>query len=87
MLVSLEVEVAEPTPETHQRVIGVDVGQRYLAVVGRLDNGAIFLSRESGAGQSGPLRATEKTVAAQRHPLSDTATGRDRRAGETVEAS
>ncbi len=42
MLISLEVEVAEPTPEAHQRVIGVDVGQRYLAVVARLDNGATF---------------------------------------------
>jgi putative transposase len=42
LLVSLEGEVAEPTPETHQRVIAVDVGQRYLAVVARLDNGATF---------------------------------------------
>jgi putative transposase len=32
LLVSLEVEVAEPTPETHTSVIGVDVGIRYLAV-------------------------------------------------------
>jgi transposase len=44
LLVSLEVEVADPTPESHQRVIGVDVGQRYLAVVARLDNGASFSS-------------------------------------------
>src|SRR5215471_3916952 len=42
VLISLAVEVADPTPETHQRVIGVDVGQRYLAVVARLDNGASF---------------------------------------------
>ncbi len=32
LLVSLEVEVADPTPETHKQVVGVDVGQRYLAV-------------------------------------------------------
>ena len=32
LLVSLEVEVADPTPESHQAVVGVDVGQRYLAV-------------------------------------------------------
>jgi len=44
VLISLEVEVADPTPQTHQRVIGVDVGQRYLAVVGRLDNGASFFA-------------------------------------------
>jgi putative transposase len=44
VLIALEVEVADPTPQTHQRVIGVDVGQRYLAVVGRLDNGASFFA-------------------------------------------
>jgi IS605 OrfB family transposase len=32
LLVSLEVEVADPSPVTHQRIVGVDVGQRYLAV-------------------------------------------------------
>jgi predicted transposase len=33
LLVSVDVEVAEPTPATHRRIVGVDVGQRYLAVV------------------------------------------------------
>jgi putative transposase len=32
LLVSLDVEVADPTPETHRGVAGVDVGVRYLAV-------------------------------------------------------
>ncbi len=32
LLVSLEVEVPDPTPESHTQVIGVDVGLRYLAV-------------------------------------------------------
>jgi putative transposase len=32
LLVSLQVEVTDPTPVTHTSVIGVDVGQRYLAV-------------------------------------------------------
>jgi IS605 OrfB family transposase len=32
LLVSLEVEVASPTPESHTDVVGVDVGVRYLAV-------------------------------------------------------
>src|SRR5256884_2280298 len=44
LLVTLELEVADPTPETHQHVVGVDVGQRYLAVTARLDNGASFYS-------------------------------------------
>src|SRR6266567_4084148 len=44
LLVILELEVAEPTPERHQHVVGVDVGQRYLAVTARLDTGASFYS-------------------------------------------
>ena len=32
LLVSLDVEVADPTPATHTSVVGVDVGIRYLAV-------------------------------------------------------
>ncbi len=44
LLVSLEVEVAEPTPQTHQVVVGVDVGQRYLAVTATPKNDATFYS-------------------------------------------
>jgi putative transposase len=32
LLVSLEIEVADPTPESQTSVVGVDVGVRYLAV-------------------------------------------------------
>jgi putative transposase len=32
LLISLELEVADPVPDTHTGVIGVDVGVRYLAV-------------------------------------------------------
>jgi putative transposase len=32
LLVSLEIDIADPTPETHTDVAGVDVGVRYLAV-------------------------------------------------------
>jgi IS605 OrfB family transposase len=44
LLVSLEIEVAEPTPETHQRIVGVDVGQRYLAVSTDTENHTVFFS-------------------------------------------
>jgi putative transposase len=44
LLVTLVLEVTEPTPETHQHVVGVDVGSRYLAVSAQLDNGARFFS-------------------------------------------
>jgi transposase len=42
LLVSLEIEVADPTPVTHQRIVGVDVGQRYLAVAADLQNHIVF---------------------------------------------
>ncbi len=44
LLVTLELEVADPTPETHQQIVGVDVGQRYLAVTARVDTGTSFFS-------------------------------------------
>src|SRR5262249_16983007 len=42
LLVSLDVEVADPTPEMQQRVVGVDVGQRYLAVATDTQNQMTF---------------------------------------------
>jgi putative transposase len=44
LLVSLELEVAEPTPETHTEVAGVDVGVRYLAVTATTKGGHCFFS-------------------------------------------
>src|SRR5260370_10002897 len=44
LLISLEVEAGEPTPETQSRVGGVDVGQRYLAVTATPKNDASFYS-------------------------------------------
>jgi putative transposase len=42
LLVSLEVEVADPTPDTHTGVVGVDVGVRYLAVTSDTKGQASF---------------------------------------------
>jgi IS605 OrfB family transposase len=42
ILIALEMEVTDPIPETQQGVIGVDVGQHYLAVVAALNNSASF---------------------------------------------
>ena len=44
LLVSLTLEAPDPTPERQRQVLGVDVGQRYLATVATLDNGAQFSS-------------------------------------------
>jgi IS605 OrfB family transposase len=42
LLVSLDVEVADPIPQQHQRIVGVDVGQRYLAVATDTQNHTAF---------------------------------------------
>jgi putative transposase len=44
LLVSLTIETPGPLPEHHIRIVGIDVGQRYLATVATLDNGAQFYS-------------------------------------------
>ena len=47
LLVSLEVEVEGPTPETHKQVVGVDVGIRYLAVTSTMKGECTFHSGKS----------------------------------------
>jgi putative transposase len=44
LLVSLEVEIPDPTPQTHQHIVGVDVGLRYLAVAGTTKGDCSFSS-------------------------------------------
>src|SRR6266849_1944864 len=44
LLVTLEVERAEPTPHDHNHVVGVDVGQRYLAVSADTEHHSTFYS-------------------------------------------
>src|SRR5260370_41610601 len=42
-----EIEVADPTPETHTQVAGVDVGVRYLAVTSTTKGEATFHTGKS----------------------------------------
>jgi putative transposase len=42
LLVCLDVEGTDPTPETHTVVVGVDVGQRYLAVTTTVQDRTTF---------------------------------------------
>jgi IS605 OrfB family transposase len=44
LLVSLTIHTPDPTSESRTHVVGVDVGQRYLATVATLGNGAQFFS-------------------------------------------
>ncbi len=47
LLVSLEILLADPTPETHTSVVGVDVGVRYLAVTATTQGSQSFYSGKS----------------------------------------
>jgi putative transposase len=47
LLVALEVEEADPTPDTHKQVVGVDVGIRYLAVTSTTQGESTFHSGKS----------------------------------------
>jgi putative transposase len=42
LLVSLTIDTPDPVPESHPVIVGIDVGQRYLATVATLGNGAQF---------------------------------------------
>ena len=44
LLVSIELDVVDPVPEVQHNVVGVDVGQRYLATVATLDKKSQFFS-------------------------------------------
>ena len=44
LLIALELETPAPVPEQYSQVLGVDVGQRYLATVATATNGAQFYS-------------------------------------------
>ncbi len=52
LLVSLSVEVADPTPESHTSVAGVDVGMRYLAVSSTMKGEPTFHSGKSVVSKS-----------------------------------
>ncbi len=47
LLVSLELDIPDITLELVNRVMGVDVGQRYLATAASVDNQARFFSAAS----------------------------------------
>ena len=44
LLVSLTIETPDPAPARQHQIVGIDVGQRYLATVATLDNRAQFYS-------------------------------------------
>jgi putative transposase len=67
LLVSLTLQTPDPTPEGQRQVLGVDVGQRYLATVATLDNGAQFYSGKEIRSQADHYARLQKRLRAARH--------------------
>jgi putative transposase len=66
LLVCLEQEIADATPEVQQAILGVDVGQRYLAVTATVTEESQFFSGTTVQDESRPLRPATETTSAQR---------------------
>jgi len=62
LLVALEIEVAEPTPTIQQQVVGVDVGQRYLATTATLEGKSQFFSGKAVRAKSDHYARTRKRL-------------------------
>ena len=62
LLVSLELEVTEPTFTTQQQVIGVDVGQRYLATTATLSGESQFFSGKAVRAKADHYARTRKRL-------------------------
>jgi putative transposase len=60
LLVSLEIAVADPTPEQQQRIVGVDVGQRYLAVATDTQNRTTFFPGPAARAKADPYARLRK---------------------------
>jgi len=62
LLVSLEVEGADPTPEMHTNVVGIDVGIRYLAVTATTTGECSFHSGKSIVPKANHYARTRKRL-------------------------
>ena len=86
LLVSLTIETPDPQPADQKQIIGIDLGQRYLATVATTTNGAQFYSGKKVRAKAGPLCPPAKTTSAQRHSQRHTLPYPAGPARETVEA-
>ncbi len=62
LLVSLEIEVADPTLTIQQQVVGVDVGQRYLATTATLSGKSQFFSGKAVRAKADRYARTRKRL-------------------------
>jgi IS605 OrfB family transposase len=62
LLIAVEVEIPTPAPEVQRQIVGVDVGQRYLATVATLGNGAQFFSGKQVRAQADHYARLQKRL-------------------------
>jgi putative transposase len=62
LLVSVTIQTPDPVPADHTAVVGVDVGQRYLATVAQLQGGAQFYSGKKVRAQADHYARLQKQL-------------------------
>jgi len=62
LLVSVTIQTPDPQPADHTRIVGVDVGQRYLATVAQLQGGAQFYSGKDVRAQADHYARLQKRL-------------------------
>ncbi len=62
LLIALELEIADPTPTVQQQVVGVDVGQRYLATTTTLEGKSHFFSGKAVRAKADHYARTRKRL-------------------------
>ena len=85
LLISMEIETPDPAPVAVDQVIGVDVGQRYLATVATT-TGVPSSTQERRFGNRQTIMPVCKATSAERHSQRHSAQDRAGAARETVEA-
>jgi hypothetical protein len=69
LLVSRQLDVPDPTPAQQQRIVGVDVGQRYLAVATDTHNQTLFFPGKAVRARADHYARLRQALAAHRHSL------------------
>jgi putative transposase len=86
LLVSLSVEVPDPTPASVGQIAGIDVGQRYLATVTTPNNHSQFYSGKQVRAKADQVAHLQKRLRETRHSLGNEETHSVVPARETAQA-
>jgi predicted transposase len=71
LLVALQIETRDPAPDADRPVVGIDVGQRYLATVATMPTGAQFYRGKAVRAKADHLPDSRQTCPAGVHGTSE----------------